>query len=363
MFSNVYQGKRVFITGHTGFKGSWLAAWLHMLGADVTGYALPPAYQHSHFELLQLARRIRHVEGDTRDASRLQLAISEARPEFVFHLAAQPLVRRSYGEPKLTFDTNVGGSVNLLEAVRASDTVRSLVYVTSDKCYRNAEAQQGYCESDELGGDDPYSASKACAELVFSAYQASYFNSPGRVRAASARAGNVIGGGDWSDDRIVPDCIRALRGNKPIPVRNPHAVRPWQHVLEPLHGYLLLGWKLYHDDRFRGAWNFGPTHGAHRTVDELVDSILEFWGAGSKIRTVTAADSQKETTFLSLNCQKAMQQLDWRPVFDFRETVGYTVDWYKRAGATAVGAGVWQLTESQIDAYQRRHAQREAVAG
>ena len=345
-FRNVFEGKRVFITGHTGFKGSWLASWMHRLGADVTGFALPPDYEGSHFEQLGLATRIRHIEGDLRDAGCVRRALCGAKPEFIFHLAAQPLVRRSYAEPKYTFDTNIGGSVNLLEAIRECETARVLIYVTSDKCYRNKESQQGYRETDELGGDDPYSASKACAELVFASYQASFFNAHDSVRAASVRAGNVIGGGDWAEDRIVPDCIRALLKNQPIQVRNPHAVRPWQHVLEPLSGYIALAAELDRDAGLRGAWNFGPSRDAHRTVGELVDMLIELWGSGSKVVAPQAERPLKETSFLYLNCDKAIRELGWSPALTFRESLRETVEWYRRAKQD-----VWDLTKSQIDAY------------
>lgn len=362
-FRNVFYGRRVFLTGHTGFKGSWLAAWLHRLGADVTGYALPPDYENSHFAQLGLAQRIRHVEGDIRDAAHLEHTVREARPDFVFHLAAQPLVHRAYALPKLTLDINVGGSVNVLESVRACGTARVLIYVTSDKCYRNVETRQGYRETDELGGYDPYSASKACAELVFDAYRKSYFHVDGGVRAASVRAGNVLGGGDWSQDRIVPDCIRALLRNEPIQIRNPHAVRPWQHVLEPLRGYLLLASKLYFDDRYSGSWNFGPTQQAHHTVGELVDTVLEFWGSGSKIHG-DSSNGGKEAGLLYLNCDKAADQLGWLPLFDFRESVRQTVEWYKQAAdPSGDDNSVWRLTQSQIDDYTKRYTEKEAVAG
>jgi CDP-glucose 4,6-dehydratase len=320
---------------------------MHLLGADVTGYALPPEYPGSHFEKLGLAKRIRHVEGDLRDAGRLRQSLCAAKPEFVFHLAAQPLVRRSYAEPKLTFDTNVGGSVNLLEAVRASSAVRALIYVTSDKCYRNRESLQGYRETDELGGHDPYSASKACAELLFASYEASFFSASG-VNAASVRAGNVIGGGDWAEDRIVPDCIRALTAEVPITVRNPDAVRPWQHVLEPLSAYIALAARLYDGENLRGSWNFGPAHESHRTVGELVDTVIGFWGSGSKQIMPRDADAPKETSFLYLNCDKAIRELGWKPAFDFRDSVRHTVHWYREAHD---GAAAWALATRQIEAY------------
>ena len=244
-----FKGRRVFITGHSGFKGSWLAFLLNEIGAEVFGYALPPVGKNNHFELLGLAQLIEHVEADIRDEEKLTAAMGEIQPEFVFHLAAQALVRHSYSDPKTTFETNVMGSVNLLEAVRKCESVRSLVYITSDKCYENREWLWGYRENDQLGGHDPYSASKASAEMVFSAYARSFFFDRPDLGAASARAGNVIGGGDWAVDRIIPDCIRAIESDKPIHLRNPFATRPWQHVLEPIAGYLLLAAQLRKKNR------------------------------------------------------------------------------------------------------------------
>ena len=255
-----FSGKRVLITGHTGFKGSWLAFVLSEAGADVVGYALSPESGRSHFELLNLKDHIRHVVGDVRDQASLHAVVQSARPEFVFHLAAQALVKESYGDPVGTFSTNVMGSVNLLEAVRQSETVRSLIYVTSDKCYENMEWPWGYRENDRLGGHDPYSASKAAAELSFAAYAKSFFSSRPELGAATTRAGNVIGGGDWAKDRIVPDCIRAVEASRPVQLRSPNATRPWQHVLEPLSGYMLLAIRLRDDPaRYAGSWNFGPS--------------------------------------------------------------------------------------------------------
>ena len=263
-----FAGKRVLVTGDTGFKGSWLCMWLHRLGAEVTGFALPPKLDIDHFNLLRLDRVIRHVDGDIRDLPALQRAFEEFQPEILFHLAAQSLVRYSYDEPKLTFDTNVGGSINVLECVRATPSLRAVVYVTSDKCYRNKEWIWGYRENDELGGRDPYSASKAAAELVFSAYVDSYFAQRSALGIASVRAGNVIGGGDWAADRIVPDSIKSLQAHQPILLRNPNATRPWQHVLEPLSGYLVLASQALRRDgpvfrfvEFRPAYRF-DTHGA-----------------------------------------------------------------------------------------------------
>jgi CDP-glucose 4,6-dehydratase len=354
-FTGIFAGRRVLITGHTGFKGSWLATWLHILGAEVSGFALPPAHAADHFCVLRLSDRIRHMEGDLRDPTAIAGAFATVRPEFVFHLAAQPLVRTSYAEPKLTFDTNIGGGVNLLEAVRHCDSVRALVFITSDKCYRNNdERHTGYREIDSLGGPDPYSASKACAELVFASYQESFFATSG-PSAATARAGNVIGGGDWSEHRIVPDCIRALRAGEPIVVRNPHSVRPWQHVMEPLAGYLELAALLESSPDYRGAWNFGPDHENHRTVRELVDQAIASWGNGVAIYG-TANGGEHEFTNLYLDCSKARRQLPWKPQWHFHEAVQRSVEWYR---AVHDGADAWAVTTEQIRAYERGTIVRE----
>ena len=325
----VFRGKRVFLTGDTGFKGSWLALWLAEAGAEVYGYALPPERNDAHFNLLGLRERICHQDGDIRDLEALKKFFNQAKPEFVFHLAAQALVRHSYADPKETFDTNMGGSVNLLECVRASDTVRSLVYITSDKCYRNNEWVWGYRENDELGGPDPYSASKAAAELIFSAYGTSFFQSRTDFGYASARAGNVIGGGDWSDNRIVPDCMRALQNDASIILRKPKATRPWQHVLEPLSGYIMLAAKLAEDPKgYSGAWNFGPNGDTSRSVLEVAELMVKHWGSGS-VEVEQVEDTLHEAGLLGLNCDKAHQLLDWAPRWGFGRTLVETVDWYK----------------------------------
>jgi len=283
LFEAFYKGKSVFITGHTGFKGSWLALWLHELGAEVTGFALPPNTTPAHFNLIGLKDLVRHIEGDIRDIQAVKHAVDIAKPEIVFHLAAQALVRDSYDDPKTTFDTNIGGTVNILEAIRHCPTVKAIVVVTSDKCYDNKEWVWGYRESDPLGGHDPYSASKGATEIVCAGYRLSYFNKDGcgpHLGFATARAGNVIGGGDWSKDRIIPDCVRALSQNKPIVLRNPLATRPWQHVLDPLYGYLLLAKNLwYQPNRFSGAWNFGPGLSDQITVAELAERFIAVWEA------------------------------------------------------------------------------------
>ena len=343
-----FKGKRVLVTGHTGFKGSWLCTALLELGAEVTGYSLAPDSEASHFTLLQLEQSMRHVIGDIRDLPRLDAVFDEVGPEIVFHLAAQALVRRSYDQPKLTFDTNVAGSVNILEAVRKTPSVRALVYITSDKCYLNREWERGYCENDELGGHDPYSASKAAAELVFAAYQDSFFKHRAQLGAASARAGNVIGGGDWAADRIVPDCIRSLRDSKPIILRNPEATRPWQHVLEPLSGYLFLATRLYDDPkRFSSAWNFGPLSTEIRTVKNLTDDIVSRWGSGC-VEIDRSTATVHEARLLRLNCDKAHQLLDWYPRWDFARTIVETVRWYREI---LEGTPAAVITRRQINDY------------
>jgi CDP-glucose 4,6-dehydratase len=325
-----YSGKRVLVTGDTGFKGSWLCLWLRELGAEVVGYALPPESRYGSFCLIGLEREIRHLDGDVRDLETLLEVADRFKPEIVFHLAAQALVRESHLEPKRTFDTNVGGSVNVLEAVRRVPSVRALIYVTSDKCYHNSGWVWGYRENDALGGDDPYSASKAAAEMVFNSYIASYFRHDRRVGAASVRAGNVIGGGDWAKDRIVPDCIRSLRDNQPIQLRNPTSIRPWQHVLEPLSGYLTVGERLLTEPgRFTGAWNFGPQNRSARTVEDLANAVVHHW-AGGEVRVQREDSAPPEAEVLTLNCDKANRLLNWAPQWDFETAVEKTVAWYRQ---------------------------------
>lgn len=325
-----FKNKRILITGDTGFKGSWLAYWLHLLGAEVLGYALPPQTPEDHYNLLDLGQLIKHIDGNILDSKTVLKTFKEFQPEIVFHLAAQALVRLSYDEPKLTFDTNVSGSVNILEAVRKTDSVKALIYVTSDKCYKNKEWIWGYRENDELGGYDPYSASKAAAEIVISSYIDSFFNKNLNIGIASVRAGNVVGGGDWAMDRIIPDCIRSILNNKTIEIRNPSAIRPWQHVLEPLSGYLLLAENLVTEPRkFTGSWNFGPSIDSIKTVKELSQTVVQLFGRG-KI-CVTPNDSSKhEAGLLILNCDKANQELNWTPKWNFMETMSQTIEWYKK---------------------------------
>ncbi|HVX91630.1 MAG TPA: CDP-glucose 4,6-dehydratase [Xanthobacteraceae bacterium] len=342
------RGRRVLVTGSTGFKGSWLCTWLSRIGADVAGFALPPEPDAPLFDLLRLRERIRQHFGDIRDLDATRRVVEAEKPEVVIHLAAQALVRRGYAEPKLTFDTNVGGGVNLLEAVRNAPTVRALVFVTSDKCYLNKEWVWAYRENDELGGHDPYSSSKAAAELVFACYQSAYFRARGEFAAASARAGNVIGGGDRSRDRILPDCVFALERREPVRLRNPAATRPWQHVLEPVSGYLLLAARLLGGDlTASGAWNFAPNVENVRTVKELAQRVAGQW-EGGEVVVAPQADAPHEAQLLMLSNDKAKTKLGWHPRWDFARAVDQTVAWYREVGA---GADPVAVTERQIAEY------------
>ena len=340
-----FAGKRVLITGDTGFKGSWLSLWLHQHGAIVHGYALPPDGPRSHFSLLGLEKRIQHEDGDIRDRGHVLKYFEDVQPEFVFHLAAQAIVRRSYREPKETFDTNIGGSINVLESVRLTPSIQSLVYITSDKCYRNREIDVGYTEDDQLGGHDPYSASKAGAEIVFAAYNESFFRNRPNFGAASARAGNVIGGGDWSEDRIIPDCIRALQSNETIVLRHPDATRPWQHVFEPLSGYITLGSRLRRDPASAvGSWNFGPPESAVHSVADLARECIRVWGSGT-VSVESSNDQLHEAKLLKLNCSKARDFLQWSPRWNFATTIKETISWYRKIfdGQSAIQIGSEQL--------------------
>lgn len=348
-----YAGRRVLVTGHTGFKGSWLAIWLRALGAEVWGYSLPPITRPSHFELLGLEELISHRIGDIRDGARVQSVFEEARPELVFHLAAQPLVRDSYADPKSTFDTNIGGTVNVLEAVRQIGSVRAALIVTSDKCYENREWDYAYRENDAMGGHDPYSASKAACEIVVGAYQRSFFGHENTPTVATARAGNVIGGGDWSKDRLIPDCVRALCAGEPIVLRNPQSVRPWQHVLEPLWGYLALGVGLLEKrPGLAGAFNFGPSYMRSPTVCEVAEAFAAEWRAGRVVTAPAHEGQPHEAQFLRLASDKACRLLDWAAVLDARETIAWTVDWYRAwSEAGADREAIRAITRRQINRY------------
>ena len=332
MFNDVYRGRRVLITGHTGFKGSWLSFWLRELGAQVCGVALTPEGSPNHWELLKLG--IRSEICDLRDAEKLEALFSDFRPEAVFHLAAQPLVRRSYRDPAATFAVNVVGTANVLDAVRSCGSVRAAVAVTSDKCYENREQSRGYREDDPMGGFDPYSASKGCAELVVSSYRRSFFNpadygTKHRTLLASARAGNVLGGGDWAEDRLVPDLMRGAAKCETALIRNPASVRPWQHVLESLSGYLALGEKLLSGEtRFADGWNFGPADGATVTVGEAAEALRREWPE-IRFELAPPAEAPHEAKLLKLDCSKAARELGWRGVWPPGECFRRTARWYR----------------------------------
>jgi len=334
MDQNFWSSKKVSITGHTGFKGSWLTIWLNMMGADVAGYALEPLTPQDNFVLAMINKKINHRIGDVRNYDQLQELFYEVSPEIVFHLAAQPLVRESYNTPKDTYDINVGGTVNVLECCRQTESVKVIVNITTDKCYENKEWVWGYRENDRLGGYDPYSSSKACSELVTEAYRKSFFNpdtfSHHGKSLATVRAGNVFGGGDWQIDRIVPDCIRALEQGEPIIVRSPHAIRPWQHVLEPLSGYLQLAEKMYNNPtEYAGAYNFGPTDSSFLSVGSLVDQIVKAWGQGSW-QDHSNPDAPHEANILKLDITKAKSQLGWSPKWDITKAITETITWYQQ---------------------------------
>lgn len=333
LFSNIYEGRKILITGHTGFKGSWLAFWLHSMGAHVCGYSLDEPSDPNHLDLLNLP--IRSEMGDIRDQKHLDAICSEFQPEIVFHLAAQALVRLSYAEPLETFETNIMGTLKVFEACRKTASVRAIVNVTSDKCYDNKEWVWGYRENDAMGGYDPYSASKGCAELVASSFRNSFFNATNygtkhNILLASVRAGNVIGGGDWAEDRLIPDMMKAVAKGEKVEIRNPKATRPWQHVLEPLSGYLHIGQKLLEGKiEFADGWNFGPDQEGSINVQQVVDHIKTSW---NKIEYVinTPKELLHEANLLKLDCSKAHNILKWTPVWNSKETFHYTVEWYKQ---------------------------------
>lgn len=336
MYDNIYKNKTVLITGHTGFKGSWLAIWLKLLGAKVIGYALNPPSDRGNFSACRLEDKLyADIRGDIRDYDKLSAVIKECRPEIIFHLAAQALVRTAYGHPKETYETNLMGSLNVLETVRQSPSVKTVIMITSDKCYENREQIWGYRETDRMGGYDPYSSSKGCAELMISSYRNSYFNpkeykSHGKA-VASVRAGNVIGGGDWSDNRLIPDCIRAIENNETVKIRNPLATRPWEHVLEPLSGYLKTGEMLIkRPETYATSFNFGPSPKANKTVMEVVKKLICCYGKGEVV-DVSEKKAVHENTLLSLDVTKARVMLGWAAKWDLDETVKKTVDWYKEA--------------------------------
>jgi CDP-glucose 4,6-dehydratase len=344
--------KKVLLTGHTGFKGSWLSLWLQNLGAELVGYSLSAPTQPNLFTLAQVEKRMRSVQGDVLDFAHLRQVVNEVQPQVIFHLAAQSLVHESYADPVGTFATNVMGTVHLLEVVRNAPTVRSVIVVTSDKCYENLEDDSAHRESDCLGGKDPYSGSKACAEIVTAAYRRSFLSSepsasnPG---IASVRAGNVIGGGDWASNRLIPDAVRSIIEKKELSIRNPDAIRPWQHVLEPLRGYLMLAEKLYvHPKEFSSAWNFGPEQSDTVPVKEILRRLQKLWGGAPRWCT-DRSGYVREAKYLRLDCAKARKVLNWEPYWELDSALGLTVEWYK---AHQGNQDMRQVTQKQIKAYQ-----------
>jgi CDP-glucose 4,6-dehydratase len=326
-----WQGRRVFVTGHTGFKGTWLTHWLQEMGADVTGYALAPNTNPAIFEAIKLEKRIHHIVGDVRDPNSLTEALKKANPEIIFHMAAQPLVLEGYKNPRLTFETNVMGTVNLLEAARALTHIKTIINITTDKVYENIESDHSYKENDHLGGHDPYSSSKACSELVTSSMRRSFFDEK-KISVITCRAGNVFGGGDWCDNRIIPDAMRAFSQNKPLIMRNPNSIRPWQHVLEPLRAYLMLAEKSYdYNQSFPKVWNIGPTDDDAVPVKNLIEMAIKSWGDGASWELENKnAPAPHEAKFLKLDCTQARTALNWLPLFDLKTGIELTVEWYKK---------------------------------
>lgn len=347
-FLSVIQGKNILVTGHTGFKGAWLCIWLSMLGANVTGFSLDDAHPQGVFALTGLSRRLQHLTGDIRDSAALKRAFEQARPDAVLHLAAQPIVYHAIADPLHTFDVNVMGTLNMLECFRASDICQAAIVITSDKCYENKEWVYGYRETDRLGGKDIYSASKGCAELLVHAYRHSYPAAfkDGTKLLVTTRAGNVIGGGDQADYRIVPDSIRSLKAGIPIVLRNPYSVRPWQHVLEPLSGYLkLLARALSNDHSISGAWNFAPLTDSSITVEALAQRIIKAWGEGSY--QLGKSIDLPESALLYLDSSKARRYLDWSPIWEVDTTIEKTVEWYKMS----LDSDAFKLCADQIKEY------------
>ncbi len=347
-----WRKRKVVLTGHTGFKGSWLSLWLQSLGAEVTGYSLPPPTQPSLYVLAEVEKGMESIRGDVLNLDHLRSVMREHRPEIVFHMAAQSLVRRSYSDPVGTYATNVLGTAHVLEAVRDVPSVQAVVIVTTDKCYENREDQQAYRETDRLGGCDPYSSSKACAELVTTAFRKSFFTSTKQEAMAgvgSARAGNVIGGGDWAADRLIPDVMRAVLEGRELLIRNPHAVRPWQHVLDPLCGYLMLAEKLCEDpERFSESWNFGPEESETLPVSVVLERLNGLWGSGVLWR-LDGGPHPHEAQYLKLDCTKAKTELGWGPQWNLNSALEATVQWYK---AQQLQQKLRSLTLEQIRSYQ-----------
>ena len=343
-----WKGKRVFVTGHTGFKGSWLSLWLQLMGVEVKGFSLTPPTNPSLFVEAKVAQQMQSEIGDIRDFSKLSESIPTFNPDILLHLAAQPLVRLSYKEPIETYSTNVMGTVNVLEASRYASHLKAIVVITTDKCYENREWEWGYRENEPMGGHDPYSNSKGCAELVVSAYQRSFFHTPDTAAVASARAGNVIGGGDWAEDRLIPDILRAFEKQQSVIIRNPLSTRPWQHVLEPLSGYLVLAQRLWQDGKaFAEGWNFGPKDDDCQPVQWILDKMVHFWGDGAHYE-IDKSEQPHEANFLKLDCSKAAMRLKWHPKWRLEQTLEQIVHWHR---AWLQGADMQAKCLQEIEKY------------
>lgn len=355
IFNNFYRGKRVLVTGHTGFKGSWLSIWLHELGAEVIGVAKEPFTERDNFVLSEIGKKIKaDIRADIRDGGRLKKIFRKYQPEIVFHLAAQPLVRLSYEIPVETYETNVMGTINVLEAIRETESVKVGIMITTDKCYENKEQIWGYRENEAMGGYDPYSSSKGAAEIAIASWRRSFFNPKDYDKhgksIASVRAGNVIGGGDWALDRIIPDCIKALEAESPIEIRSPKAIRPWQHVLEPLSGYMLLAQKMWNEPtKYCEGWNFGPKTESISTVWEIATQVIKEYGHG-ELKDLSDPSALHEANFLMLDISKAKFQLGWEPRMNLSQCVSLTVDWYKKYNQKTV----YQVCLDEIDKYIRK---------
>lgn len=354
MFRDFYKGKKVFVTGHTGFKGSWLTLWLKSMGAEVLGYSLEPNTQPSMFEELRIYGQCRNEFGNILDFKKLLSAMKQFKPEMVFHLAAQPIVRLSYAEPIMTYETNVIGSLNVLEAAKQCGSVVSFVNITTDKCYENKEVARGYKEDEPMGGYDMYSSSKGCVEIMSSSFRRSFLQGDDGYAMATARAGNVIGGGDWAADRLIPDCVRYINEEKQIEIRNPIAVRPWQHVLEPLSGYLLLGQKLFEDGKkYAEGFNFGPNEDSVLKVADVAQKVVEYYGKGEVV--VHKRDDLHEANLLMLNIEKAEKVLGWKPTYSADKAIEKSVEWYKNFYENKE-QDMFELTMNQISEYEENIA-------
>ncbi len=354
LFSGIYKGKKILVTGDTGFKGSWMCIWLKELGADVYGYALPPLTKKDNYVTTELSNRIHHIDGDVRNLEQLQNYFNQVKPDIAFHLAAQPLVIESYNNPHYNFETNLMGTVNFFEAVRNCSSVKVAINVTTDKCYQNNEWIWGYRENDAMGGDDPYSASKGCSELITNSYIKSFFTKDGTAHVASGRAGNVIGGGDWADNRIIPDMIRAYQANQISEIRNPNSVRPWQFVLEPVFGYMKLAEKLWTNGKaFAGGWNFGPAAFENYSVGDVVNEVKKIIPT-IKIDAPKVSEKLHEAGLLKLDITKAVNFLGWKPKLNFEETIQFTIQGYQEElNPIAIGSlnNIYDCRVKQIESY------------